>query len=412
MGLDSWLKRIEGLHPKSWDLGLDRVAEVGRRLNILKPAPLTFLVGGTNGKGSTCATIAALSAWQGYSVGITTSPHLIRFNERIVVDGVAASDAEICDSFAAIERAREDISLTYFEFGALAAMRIFCRRQVDVAVLEIGLGGRLDAMNIIDPDVSVVTRIALDHQSWLGNDRESIAREKAGIMRRGRPCVIADRQPPTSLEICARELGAKPRWIGRDFDTAEGRIQATGPGGENLNYALSGETRLPVESLAAGIQAMCDARRVPEPDHVSRLTNLAVPGRFQQIDAPRRTIFDVAHNPDAAAWLAARLAGVNARRVHAVVGMYRDKDYTRVLKTLAPRVDAWYVTRADESRAADVDELADVLAGCGGFVAGRYVKVSTAYDQAARGADADDLILVFGSFPVVGGVLEHLRVPV
>lgn len=411
MSLDEWLARIGAVHPVKWDLGLERVAAVGRRLDVLSPAPTVFLVAGTNGKGSTCMAIAALCGLQGRHVGVTTSPHLIRFNERIVIDGRAADDEEICGAFARIEAARGDISLTYFEFAALAAMDIFVRREVDVAVMEIGLGGRLDAMNIVEPDVSVITRIAMDHESWLGDNRQAIAREKAGIMRSGRPCIVADADPPDALGLCAAEVGARPLWIDRDFgrDVQQG-IYAAGAAGR-LAFHRPGDPVVPEASVLAAIQAVTVAGMVPTEEQVDAVYNtLRVPGRFQEVAMPRRTVLDVAHNPDAAAWLARRLAREKRGRCHALVGMYRDKDYASVIAALAPLVDYWYVCRADEPRAAGTEELAGTVRRAGGSVVGRYDKVSAAYDLAVVNTTAMDLILVFGSFPIVGGVLEHLGV--
>ena len=413
MVLDDWLRRIENLHPVKWDLGLERVSEVGHRLEVIRPAPVTFLVGGTNGKGSTCAAIAALCRNAGLCVGVTTSPHLIRFNERITIDGTAASDAEICEAFERIETARGDISLTYFEFAALAAMDIFKRRKVDVAVLEVGLGGRLDAMNIVEPDVSVVTRIALDHQAWLGNDRESIAREKAGIMRPGKPCVIADDNPPDALLVCASSLDARPLIIDRDFGWRNDRLFVQ-PGGTELQAVRRPEqTPLPEQSLLAAVQAVVAAGILPTARGVSGVFGeLRLAGRLQQWHEPRFTVLDVGHNPDAAIWLASRLENFKKGLCHAVVGMYRDKDYETVLGTLSPWVDRWYLCQADDPRAASGDELAVSIRRHGGSVAGNYGKVSIAYDQAVDDSTALDMILVFGSFPVVGGVLEHLGVQV
>lgn len=390
MNLDDWLSRIEQLHPKSWDLGLERVGEVGRRLDVLKPAKTVFLVAGTNGKGTTCEAIAGLCRRRGLRVGKSTSPHLVSFNERIVVDGEPASDEAICGAFAAIEAARGDISLSYFEFGALAAMLLFREASVDVAVLEIGLGGRLDAMNIVDPDVSVITRIALDHQDWLGDTREVIAVEKAGVMRPGKPCVIADSDPPGSLLEAAERTGSEPRVIGRDFDR------------------LEGDCRLPGESLAAAMEAIAAAGMEPDPGDMAFLRSLELPGRFQRIDGPVPTLLDVAHNPDAATWLARRLKSVTRKRCHAVFGVYGDKDYQAVIQVLAPSVDVWYPTTSGEPRSLDPSDLADALASFGEAIAGKYDKVSSAYDEALKNCEMGDLILVFGSFPVVGGVLDHL----
>jgi len=412
MDLEDWLRRIEQLHPRKWDLGLERVGEVGRRLGVLTPADHVFLVAGTNGKGSTCEAISRLASARGLRVGKTTSPHLVRFNERIVVDDLAVTDEEVCAAFATIDRARKDISLSYFEFAALAALRVFIEREVDVAVLEVGLGGRLDAMNIVDPDISVITRIAMDHESWLGTDRESIAREKAGIMRADRFCVIADESPPQSLTVATVETGARPVRITRDFGVDDDGLFIRTDTGER-RFHRPGPPQLPEQSLLAAIQAVSLAGFTPSAADVHALySDLRLPGRFQQLPAPRRTLLDVAHNPDAAVWLADRLAACKSGECHAVVGVYADKDYNAMLRSLVPLVDRWYPSDLDDPRAVAAADLADCLVACGGSVAGTYGKVSAAYDDALNNSAATDLILVFGSFLTVGGVLDYLHVPV
>jgi dihydrofolate synthase / folylpolyglutamate synthase len=412
MNLDAWLDRISQLHPKSWDLGLARVQEVGRRLDVLRPAEHLFLVAGTNGKGSACEAIDQLCRRRGLGVGKSTSPHLVRFNERIVIDGKVVSDQQLCEAFARIDSARGEISLTYFEFGALASLLIFRDARVDVAVLEIGLGGRMDAMNIVDPDVSVITRIALDHEAWLGHDRATIAVEKAGIMRPRRPCVIGDPEPPPSLESEAVRTGALAVRAGRNFGARDGRLFFTGLKGA-VTYQDPGEAMLPRESLIAALQAViCRGWDPSQADVDFLFQHVSVPGRFQRVPGPRTTLLDVAHNPDAAAWLASRLQTLSFGRCHAVFGMYGDKNYTAVMAALDPVVDRWYVCQVAEPRAADADLLIQCLSRSGASVAGKYAKVALAYDAATADSKEDDLILVFGSFPVVGAVMDHLRIAV
>lgn len=410
MTLAEWLERIERLHPKAWDPGLERVGEVADRLGVRRPAPRVVLVAGTNGKGSTVEMIDRLCREQGLSVGKSVSPHLVRFNERIVIDGAPADDDEIVAAFETIDDVRGDISLSYFEFGALAAMVIFQRRGVDVAVLEIGLGGRLDAMNVAAPDVSVITRIALDHQDWLGDDREAIGAEKAGIMRRDVPCIIADPDPPASLAVRGSEVGARCLVVGRDFGLAD-----DAKAGERAFFA--GDLMLdslplvsvPTENLLAAIQAtLClDVSLTAATVHAA-LGDFALAGRFEWREGARRTLLDVAHNPDAAAWLAERLASLDLRSCHAVFGMYGDKDIAAVVACLAPFVDAWYIAGMDVGRGATPEVIAPVVTDAGGSVIGKYAKVSDAYDAAVENTRQGDVILVFGSFIIVGGVLEHL----
>lgn len=413
MNLENWLDRIGRVHPKAWDLGLDRVASVGERLDILKPARQVFLVAGTNGKGSACEALEQLCLNHGYSVGKSTSPHLVRFNERIVVNGVNADDETICEAFDAIDEARGDTSLTYFEFATLAALLVFKRRNLDVAVLEVGLGGRLDAMNIVDPDVSIITRIALDHEAWLGNDRNAIGQEKAGIMRPGKFCIIADESPPASIAEMARATGAMPVYLGNpstggDFgiNTDEIHLKAFG--------VLPGPMVpvLPLPSLLAALQAFALALAPPTVADVRTLSQLTLSGRFQMIEGSPTTLLDVAHNPDAAERLKAQLDAITFDRCRAVFGMYRDKAIDKVASTLSAHVDEWFLSAVNEDRAASPAELAAVICSFGGSVAGTYDKVTIAYDKAFDQSDAGDLILVFGSFPVVGEVLRHKGISV
>lgn len=394
MTLDSWLDRIQQLHPKAWDLGLERVGEVARRLGVTRPAPKVVLVAGTNGKGSTCEMIELLARRAGLRVGKTTSPHLIRFNERITIDGQSATDDEIVAAFEAIDDARGDISLSYFEFGALAAMLIFKQREVDLAVLEIGLGGRLDAMNVVDPDVSVITRIALDHQDWLGDDREAIGAEKAGIMRPGKPCILGDPDPPASVLDAAAQLGATLHRVGSEFGVDPASLPTCPVPGENVAAAVEAVRALGVE---------LDTRTTSD-----ALAGFALPGRRQWVRTRHPTLLDVAHNPDAAESLAAYLDAEGIVQCDAVFGCYADKDISGLVRAIAPRVRRWYLAAMDETRAAKTDELARIVGDSDGVVAGEYAKVADAYEAALECAEKSGVILIFGSFNIVGGALEHL----
>ena len=408
MNLSAWLERITQLHPRAWDLGLERVATVARQLDVLKPAPHIFLVAGTNGKGSTCEVLESLCLSAGMSVGKSTSPHLIHFNERVVVNGVAASDEAICAAFESIERARGEISLSYFEFSTLAALLIFKARKVDVAVLEIGLGGRLDAMNIVDPDVSIITHIALDHEAWLGDNTDTIAIEKAGIMRVGKPCVIADETPPSTLFDCAKSSGTNLVTINRDYGvegvearfwTREGQVRMSVPE----------DARLPIPSLLGAIQAFAIEFELPPESVVDKLfRDLGLAGRYQRFETGHTVILDVAHNPDAALRLANRLAKEPGQQCRAVFGMYKDKDIAGVVAAMAPHIATWYVCASVEDRAAAPAYLRAVIESFGGSVGGTYDKVCAAYTDACSESEMGDIVLVFGSFPIVGQVLEQL----
>ncbi len=391
--LDEWLSYIDTVHPVGWDLGLERVHKVGARLDVLHPAPITILVAGTNGKGSTCEYLAAFAAAEGLSCGKSTSPHLFRFNERIVIDGQPVSDEQIIAAFEQIEAARGDITLTYFEFASLASMQLFKSHTVDVAVLEVGLGGRLDAMNIVEPDLSIITSIALDHQGWLGDTREQIALEKAGIMRADVTCVIADRNPPSTLASHAESTGAPVCFIGRDFDLPEG-IKATS---------------LPPDSFAVAFEAagQLDWMRTTAID-IAASTALA--GRRTWIEGQPSVLLDVAHNPAAAISLAGYLEEQTLRGdIHALLGIYADKDIESVTGALAPYIKTWHLTAMEEARAASTDEIEDRLADQVRGNSTAYVKIPDAVTGILSRAKAEDLILVFGSFPVVAGGLQHFQ---
>ena len=392
VSLDHWLSYIEEVHPVGWDLGLDRVREVGRRLNILQPGTTTILVAGTNGKGSTCEYLERFAMSNGYSVGKSTSPHLHRFNERIAIDGIPVPDESIVHAFQKIESARKAITLTYFEFATLASLVLFCEQKVDVAILEVGLGGRLDAMNIVDPDLTIITSISLDHQGWLGDTRAAIAREKAGIMRAGVSCIVADQDPPESLFNYASELGAPLYIIGRDFGSL-GDI----------------DTVLPRASFDAAQQASTmlgwDVSDAPE---IGAATRLA--GRRTVRQDKCEVLLDVAHNPAAATSLAEHLqARWNGKDIHAVIGMYKDKDIESVSRVLMPLFKTCHLTSLGEPRGEDVDVLLRRLSGKPAGNVKTYDKIKNALDGARKVAEPADLILVCGSFPVVSGVLQILN---
>ena len=392
LSLDHWLSYIQEVHPVGWDLGLDRVSEVGRRLKVLHPAVTTVLVAGTNGKGSTCEYLERFAMANGLSVGKSTSPHIHHFNERIAIDGVPVPDQSIVRAFQEIESARKEITLTYFEFATLASLFLFCEQNVDVAILEVGLGGRLDAMNIVDPDLTIITHISLDHQDWLGNTRAEIAREKAGIMRAGVNCIVADRDPPESVYEYALEIGASLYIIGRDFESLEDI-----------------DTVLPRDSFDAAQQASkmlgWDVSGSQEIGVTTRLT-----GRRTVIKDKCEVLLDVAHNPAAAASLAEHLrAHWDGRDIHAVIGMYKDKDIESVSGILMPLFKTCHLTSLDEPRGEDADRLLGRLSVKPAGNVETYVNIKDALDGARKEASPADLILVCGSFPVVSGVLQLLN---
>jgi len=391
LSLDHWLSYIQEVHPVGWDLGLDRVSEVGRRLKLLHPAATTILVAGTNGKGSTCEFLERFAMANGLSVGKSTSPHIHQFNERIAIDGVPVSDQSIVRAFQEIESARKEITLTYFEFATLASLYLFCEQKVDVAILEVGLGGRLDAMNIVDPDLTIITHISLDHQDWLGNTRAEIAREKAGIMRAKVGCIVADRDPPESVYEYALEIGAPLCIIGRDFESSEDI-----------------DTILPQDSFDAAHQASkmlgWDVSSSQEIGLTTRLT-----GRRTVVEDKCKVLLDVAHNPAAAASLAEHLlARWDGRDIHAVIGMYKDKDIESVSGILMPLFKTCHLATVDEPRGEDAEQLLQRLSVKPVGNVETYVNIRDALDGARKEASPADLILVCGSFPVVSGVLQLL----
>ena len=407
--LDDWLTYVSALHPIAWDLTLDRVKTVATRLNVLRPAPTVILVAGTNGKGSCCEAISWLAGDSGRRVGLSTSPHLQQFNERIRIDGERVSDQAIVAAFESIDRAREEITLSYFEFSCLAALLIFKGAELDVAVLEIGLGGRLDAMNIVDPDLAVILPIALDHQDYLGDDREAIGREKAGILRSDRPLILADPDPPASIIAEAQRLSAPVFKINTDFHWREEGVQWTDISGK-VRQVEQGHwpLKLPQTSLAAAVQAMSLLAGV-ESDAISGLKDLTLLGRMTNLRVGEVTVYvDVAHNPHAAEHLANRLRETGTRSFRAVVGMYAAKDAEGVLGALAPLVSDWFLAAVDESRALAPKQLRLALPDSAQETAKICPGISAALAKALTNCPQSEAIIVFGSFPVVGEALEYL----
>lgn len=374
-------------------------------------------VTGTNGKGSVCAMLEAMLRAGGYRVGLYTSPHLVRYNERVRLDGGEASDEQLCAAFAEVERARGATPLTYFEFGTLAATWLFARAGLDALVLEVGLGGRLDAVNAIDADCAVLTSIGIDHVEYLGSTRELIGREKAGIFRPGRPAVIADRSPPASVLEHAASIGAQALLIGRDFGYASenGQWRYWGHGGARSGLAhpaLRGAVQL--RNAAAALCALGTLRdRVPLGMQAVRegLARTTLPGRFQTLPGRPQVILDVAHNPEAARTLAANLgASGYAPQIIAVLGMMRDKDIPAVVHEAAPRITRWHLSSLPGPRGCASGELAATLrvAGVEGAVS-EYASPVDAFIAARERAQQDDKIVVFGSFVTVGNVMAYLE---
>ncbi len=412
--LAGWLARLERLHPSTIELGLERVRRVRDALGLAPAFPIV-MVGGTNGKGSTCAYLEAILGAAGYRTGLYTSPHLLRYNERVRIAGREAGDAGLVAAFEKVDAARGDTSLTYFEFGTLGAMAQFIAAGVDVAILEVGLGGRLDAVNVFDADVAVVTSVDLDHMDYLGDTREKIGFEKAGIYRGGRPAICADPAPPGSLLENSRRIGADLRCAGRDFyalrEGARWTYRGPGLAWPDLPLpAMAGACQL---RNAAGALAALEAvrGRLPVSEAAIRrgLAVARVPGRFQRIARAPEVILDVAHNPEAARALAATLREqpVSGRTL-AVVGMLADKDAAAVFAALRDEVDAWWTCTPASPRAQDAAVLAAALrAHAGTAPVSVRPDVNSALAEARSAAHEDDRILVFGSFYTVAAVLDH-----
>jgi dihydrofolate synthase/folylpolyglutamate synthase len=421
--LADWLGYIETLHPKPIAMGLERVAAVAKRLSIRIGCPVVT-VGGTNGKGSTCAMLEAIHRHAGFRAGLYTSPHLARFNERVRIDGAEATDDALVAAFEAVEAARagatatEPTPLTYFEFGTLAALRLFGQARLDVLVLEVGLGGRLDAVNVIDADVAVVTTVDIDHVDYLGPTREDIGREKAGIFRPGRQAICGDPAPPRSLVAHAEAIGA-PLWrAGVDYTYAANGTQwrYAGPGGARHGLplpALRGRHQLGNAATAlAALDALRD--RLPVSQNAVRdgLVHVELAGRFQVLPGRPVVVLDVAHNPHAAHVLADALGTMGFHpRTFAVFGMLADKDIEGVVAAVQARIDRWYVAPLPGPRGAAAERVVTALRASG--IAGDAIRtfdgVAHAFAAARNDADETDRIAAFGSFLTVAAVLAAAR---
>lgn len=418
--LDAWLARLEAAHPMGIDLGLERVARVARRMGLLD-APLAerlITVAGTNGKGSTVAMLDALAQAHGLSTAAYTSPHLLRYNERLRLAGVEAADALLIEGFTAVERARVDgtpISLSYFEVGTLCALWVISRQRPDLAILEVGLGGRLDAVNIIDPDVAVVTTVALDHAAYLGNDLEDIGREKAGILRAGRPAVLGSALLPGSVREVAHALGAPVfaldeafcRQGGGDDRDDEGWCwSGCDPAGKTVEIDALPDPGLPLDNAATALQALALAGVELNAVACRRaLAAVRLPGRMQWRG---QWCLDVGHNPHAAAYLASRLtARPCAGRTIALLGMLVDKDADGVIEALQPAVDAWVAVSLEGDRARTATDLAARVIAQGGTVLRCADSPDAGAAWLATHLLPEDRVLVCGSFFTVAAVLRR-----
>lgn len=400
--LEDWLVYIEGQHPNNIELGLDRCSQVFAKLNLNRPSQQVITVAGTNGKGSTCAMLTQYLVNDRYTVGTFTSPHFIEFNERIAINGSPVTDDTICQAFDAIDNVRDDIQLTYFEFNTLAAFYIFSQAQLDFWVLEVGLGGRLDSVNMMDTDVAVVTSIALDHTDWLGDSLDIIAQEKTGIARKDKLLISGVQNPPETIEKTAKHIGAILKQKHRDYsfqsDTSSWLWTA-----EGVTFSSLTLPKLPIENAATVIAVLYYAKLKPTLDKLNRLFQSAsLLGRFQQVNDKPKIIIDVAHNPEAAGELLKQLQCLTNKPI-AICGMLQDKDIKSVLLTLDPIIDQWSFLDLNVPRGAKAQTLRNFV-NRGNTYTSMDDAISSAIDTAYN---EDRAIIVFGSFHTVAAYLQH-----
>ncbi len=414
--LQEWLAWQEGLHPSKIELGLERVQLVWRSL---RPEPLNSIVitiAGTNGKGSSAALLESILSAAGYSVGCYTSPHLLRYNERIRVNGREVSDRAICAAFDRVDRARDETSLTYFEFGTLAALDIFAGEQLDVLILEVGLGGRLDAVNIIDPDVALITSIDIDHTDWLGNTRDEIALEKAGILRPGRPAVFGGTHPPSALLQRAEDMDVDLSIAGDDFTFSRTE------GDWSWKGRRSAYTQLPVPLQHAGfilqngaaalmvLELLQDRLSIKADSICNGMLGMNLAGRFQVIPGDVTVILDVAHNHAASAELAGNMGKLPRKgRNLALFSALADKDIVQLVEPLSGTIERWYIGRLDADRAANLDRLHDSLIAAGVEASSieSHESMSQALVKAMADIETHDKLIIFGSFYTVAEAMRH-----
>ncbi|MCG2594250.1 bifunctional tetrahydrofolate synthase/dihydrofolate synthase [Ramlibacter sp. XY19] len=414
--LEEWLAHCERLHPKTIDMGLERVRAVLERMNLRFDCPV-ITVAGTNGKGSTCAMTEAICLQAGWRTGVYTSPHLVHFEERCRIAGEIVKEADLLPHFERVEAARQDTSLTYFEFTTLAILGLMAASNLDVAILEVGLGGRLDAVNAIDTDCAIITSIDLDHTELLGPDRESIGREKAGILRAGKPAIVSDPIPPHSVLQYADALGADLWLLGRDYNFS-GDKQQWAWAGRGRRYAglaypaLRGANQLiNASGVLAALQTL--RQRIPVTAQAVRngLAMVELPGRFQIVPGQPTLVLDVAHNPHSVAALTANLDAMGFYpTTHAVFGAMADKDLAPMFAKIGPLVDRWYFTDLPTPRAASAKDLQarwQATPGRREVPSSTHASPQAALQAAVELADPADRILVFGSFFTVGGVLQQ-----
>ncbi len=413
--LHEWLVWQETLHSQKIELGLERISDVANSMGVAKPKYKTIVVAGTNGKGSVVTILESIFHHAGYRVGAYTSPHLLHYNERIRVRQQNADDDSLCNAFDKVDRARGDTSLSYFEFGTLAAMQIFAESELDVAIYEVGLGGRLDAVNILDAEVAIVTSIGIDHVQWLGSTRESIGFEKAGVFRANRPAICGDANPPNSLIEYAEKLGTELLLINKDYSYKKKNDDMWSFSGENLIWdglpmpSLYGEKQIGNAATALMALIQLDDNLAVTRESVDRgLSNTSLPGRFQRIPGPCEIILDVAHNLDSAKVLVDNLRELKpASKTIAVFAVLADKDVCGIIECVGGLFDEWHISQLDSERALDKESLKKQLDNCcRNCVIYSYSSISEAYNAVKNKLDESMRIVVFGSFLTVAEVLS------
>lgn len=403
--LSMWLDYLQNIHTSAIDLGLERVQAVAKSANLTKPAPTVITVAGTNGKGSTCALMEAILLDAGYSVGVYSSPHLIRYNERVRVNGQDLADEKHVQAFDFIEKQRGEISLSFFEYGTLAALRLFQTEKVDIVLLEVGLGGRLDATNVVDHDVSIVTSLAIDHVDWLGDDINVIGYEKAGIFRSGKPAICGQPKAPATVAAHADDIGAELYQveIQYNYQLTDNNTWSWVHGSYQLDDLPV--PNLPLQNAATALMALATANLdISDVNIVKGLENAKLPGRMQVLSTQPTILLDVAHNPHSAEYLVTRVAQqYQNKTIHTVVAMLHDKDIQSTLEALTPVASHWYPASLTGPRAASAQELCQFLPQ----QTTQYQTPVDAFEAALTKSAAEDVILVVGSFHTVGEVLEH-----
>ncbi|QYK02862.1 bifunctional tetrahydrofolate synthase/dihydrofolate synthase [Shewanella psychrotolerans] len=398
--LTTWLDHLMSIHPTEIDMGLSRVSSVAKTMGLTDLGQTKVItVGGTNGKGTTCAMIEQIMTQAGYKVGVYSSPHMLKYNERVRVAGIDASDQELIEAFCAIDKARGEISLTFFEYATLAGLVIFKQAALDLVLLEVGLGGRLDATNIIDADISVVTSVDIDHQEYLGDTRELVGREKAGIFRAGCPAIVGERDLPVSVAEAAHEIGAQLLAVGDAFDYIQ-HDDSWDFNGMSLSLSGIPIPQLPLPNAATALAVIEQLIPSISEDVIYQgLLNAKLTGRLELFSKAPVVLLDVAHNPHAARYLKQRLAAYSGHRVVALCGMLKDKDCQAVISTLDDVVDTWYFTGLNCERSASADLLVSCLPQ--GSIGYPFESIVQAYQALTNNICDDDVVIVFGSFYTV-----------